>query len=230
MADPAPVQAELPAPPPELDEESRQRAAAESERAKAERHSLASIAWKTIPATYRAHENDLLARCSPLVRAKLSKAGATCSAFLYGPTGVGKTTALAALVRRALGDFEASEGKRCAEAPGLLWTTASDVALSERRHPLGSDKPPLIAQAISAPLLVLDDVGLEPPGVVFEVLQARYGARRPILASSGLTQRQLTEHLGAAGIRRLTDQHAGYPVLVVNAHEGESKGGSSAKR
>ncbi len=220
---------ELPFVVPDDDDGARQRQQAEAER-KAERHEKAAKAWRTIPDTYRAHENELLARCSPIVRARLAKSPITCSAFLFGPTGTGKTTALALLVRRALAEFEASDGKRCAEAPGLLWTTASELALSDRRHPLGSDKPPLLAQAITAPLLVLDEVGIEPSGVIFEILQARYGYRRPVLATSGLTKRQLTEHLGAAGVRRLTDQHAGYPPLNVDAHErADSKGPGGGK-
>lgn len=227
MADPV----ELPFGMPELDESERQRRAEELAQGKAKRHEDAVRAWRQVPETYQGRELELSTRLSPLLRAKIAQAHATTlSAFLFGPTGIGKTTAIAWLLRRALADFETSDGTRAKEAPGLLWTTASDIALSDRRHPLGSDKPPLLAQAIAAPLLVLDDVGLEPSGVLFEVLQARYGSRRPILATSGLTKRQLTEHLGAAGVRRLTAQHAGYPVLVVDAHErGDSKGSSGGK-
>lgn len=218
----------------EIDDAYRQRRAEDLELDRKKRHDDAVRAWRQIPQAFQGREIELLPRCStrsPLLGARLRKVGTpTLSAFLYGPTGIGKTTALAWLVRRALAEFESSEGARCKQAPGLLWTTAAELALSDRRHPLGADRAPLLAQAIAAPALVLDDVGIEPPGVVFEVLTARYDACRPVLATSGLTKRQLTEHLGAAGVRRLTEQHAGYPVLVVNAHDrDDAKGAPGGK-
>jgi len=215
----------------ELDAEQLRFRAAELEQARGDRHRGAVEAWHRVPETYRGRELELLPRCSPLLRHKLGKASLpTLSALLLGPSGIGKTTGLAWLIRRALSEFESSDGQRAKEAPGLLWSTAAAIALSDRRHPLGSDKPPLLAQATTASLLVIDDIGLEPAGVVAEVLWARYDAKRPVMATSGLTKRQLTDHLGAAGVRRLTDQHAGSPVLVVDAHEkSESKAAGGGK-
>jgi DNA polymerase III delta prime subunit len=215
----------------ELDDETRRHRQAELEQARQDRHRDAVAAWRRVPHTYQARELELLPRCSPLLRQKLGRAALpTLSALILGPSGIGKTTGLAWLVRRALAEFESSNGERAKEAPGLLWTTAAEIALSDRRHPLGADRAPLLAQAILAPLLVCDDVGLEPPGVVAEVLWARYDAGRPVLATSGCTKKQLTAHLGAAGVRRLTDQHAGSPVLVVDAHDrDDTKGQGGGK-
>lgn len=219
-------QGTLPATPPEMSERELAERKAAQDRARSERKGQARQAWSLVPPAFRASGPDLMTRCSGLIRARLGKLGTpTLSALLLGPTGVGKTSAVAWLLGRSLAEFEQSDGERFAQAPGLLWATATDVALSDRRHPLGAEQPPLVKLAISATALVLDDVGLEPAGVLWEVLQARYYQRRPTLATTGLTKRQLSDHLGAAGVRRLTDQHAGYPVLVVDAHEPKSQGG-----
>jgi len=169
MTDPGPEQA--PGALFEVDDETRRLRTAELERARQDRHRDAVSAWRRVPQTYQGRETDLVPRLSPLLRHKLGRAGVpTLSALLLGPSGIGKTTCVALLVRRALAEFEASDGQRAKPAPGLLWTTAAGIALSDRRHPLGSDKPPLVAQAMTAPLLVVDDVGLEPAGVVAEIL------------------------------------------------------------
>ncbi len=187
---------------------------------------LALDAWQRVPMTFRAAVPDLLKRLEhertgPAGRRMLGRVreAHTIAALLSGPTGCGKTTAAAVLVRRALATFEQSDGKRFACATDLVWTNGVELALAERRHALGAGEPELLAKARRAGLLVLDDVGIEEPGAVFPILSARYDECRATIATTSLARAALTKHLGAAGVRRLVEQHVEGPVLFVEAHD-----------
>jgi DNA replication protein DnaC len=63
--------------------------------------------------------------------------------------------------------------------------------------------------------VVLDDVGSEKdPQAIQELLDYRYARQLPTIATSGLTRQELVQHLGAAYVRRIIEQHAGHAVLV----------------
>jgi hypothetical protein len=173
-----------------------------------------------IPPAFTGRPDDLLSRVWPLMRAKVNQiTSPTLSALFLAPSGFGKTTAAGALVRRAMNEYAQSLGERFKEVRSLFWTTASEVAQAERRHPLGEGRPPLVLQAIHASALVLDDIGLEGnPAAVVEIITTRYDQCLPIIATSGLTRKQLTAHLSAAGVRKLREQHAGFPVLIVDGN------------
>lgn len=183
-------------------------------------------AWHRVPATFRASVADLLKRLEhertgPAGRRMLARVreAHTIAALLAGPTGCGKTTAAAVLVRRALAAFESSGGDRFACATDLVWTNGVELALAERRHALGAGEPELLAKARRCGLLVLDDVGIEESGAVFPILSARYDECRATIATTSLGRAALTKHLGAAGVRRLVEQHVGAPVLVAECHD-----------
>lgn len=207
--------------------DAREREAKRSERARALRH-RAIEAWRRVPQTFRAPVPDLLKRLEHertgvpgrRLLGKLREARAV-AAVLSGPTGCGKTTAAAVLVWRALADFESSEGERCECATDLVWTTAIDLAVAERRHALGQGEPELLAKARRCGLLVLDDLGLEEPAAVFPILSARYDECRATIVTTGLplTKLGLTKHLGAAGVRRVVEQHVETAVLVADCHD-----------
>lgn len=173
-----------------------------------------------IPPAFAGRSDELLVRVSPLLRATVNRlATPTLSALFLGPSGFGKTTAAGALVRRAINEFAQSLGERFTEVRRLCWTTASEVAQAERRHPLGEGRPPIVMQAIGASALVLDDIGLEGnAAAVVEIITTRYDRCLPTIATTGLTRKQLTEHLSAAGVRKLREQHAGFPVLILDGH------------
>lgn len=227
MTDLAP--AELFTLPPSPDEvaEARERDEQRTELARSLR-AKAVEAWRRVPPTFRATVPELLKRLDlnadaarRRMLAKLRDAHCTAG-VLAGPTGCGKTTAAAVLVRRALNDFEQSLGKRCACAIELVWTNAVEIAVAERRHALGAGEPELLGRARTCGLLVLDDVGLEDPGAIFPILSFRYDHCRATIATSGLDRERLRKHLSAAGVRRLVEQHVESPVLFVDCHEKSS--------
>ncbi len=200
----------------------------EAQRNEAQRklHARALEAWRRVPATFRSPPSDLLKRleherAQPGGRRLLAQLREvrTVAALLAGPTGCGKTTGAAVLVSRALAEFEVSGGERFACATDLVWTNAVELALAERRHALGQGEPELLAKARRCGLLVLDDVGLEEQGAVFPILSARYDECRPTIVTTALPPGGLTKHLGAAGVRRVVEQHVGTPVLVAKCHD-----------
>lgn len=176
-------------------------------------------AWQAIPAGLRGRSGEMLNRVDERLRtALMARDEVSLSAVLLGPTGCGKSTAAALLVHRALSEC-ADEGRR-GVVLDVCWTNATDLALAERRHPLGQGEPPLVRRARTAGALVVDDIGLEATeGAIFPVLSHRYHHRLPTIATTGLTKSELSAHLGAAGVRRLTEQHAGFRVLVVDCHD-----------
>jgi DNA replication protein DnaC len=211
--------------PPSLDEldlaRERERLELRDRQEHEEAFTKAKAAWQQMPPAFHARAEELVARCrSLLLRQKVNGLGKpTLSALLIGPSGDGKSSAAACLVRRALAAYTDSKGTTFKAAIGFQWVTAADLAMADRRHPLGDGRPPVIEKAMRASALVLDDVGLEVSAEpILDVLRVRYDMCLPTICTSGLTQDELERHLGSAGVRRMVDQHAGFPLLMVDSH------------
>jgi ABC-type iron transport system FetAB ATPase subunit len=145
-------------------------------------------------------------RCWPkLAKALLANRPRTHSAILLGPSGCGKTTAARFL---CLGRT-------------ATWAKGDALSSCEREHSLGAGEPRMVSEAIRAPMLVLDDLRAgQDLSALWRILDRRYDRSVPTIATTGLTQAGLLEHLGPAGLRRLTEQHAGDPVLIIDCHGG----------
>ncbi|HEX2881159.1 MAG TPA: hypothetical protein VHO25_16625 [Polyangiaceae bacterium] len=128
----------------------------------------------------------------------------TLCALLMGPTGCGKSTGARYLTRHA----------------SPYWLRAIDLSTAERRHGLGEGLPPEVERARNATALVIDDVGHEKDiAALFDVLDWRNERNLPTIVTTGLTRAELTQHLSAATVRRITEQHCGQMrVLVVDCH------------
>ncbi len=134
------------------------------------------------------------------------RAKQTPSALLLGPTGVGKTGAalwLLAGTRHRL-------------------VTSAELSQAEREHPLGQGPPPAVLEARQASRLIVDDVGFERDVFALQdLLNYRYHRDLSTIVTSGLTRSELRQLLGAPYVRRIVEQHAGFPLLLADCHEGE---------
>jgi DNA replication protein DnaC len=133
------------------------------------------------------------------------------SAFLSGPTGVGKTICAVALVRRLVARLAADPplGEDLARwVRRTRFMKADALVRSTAEHPLGSGSPPELRRALSAGLLVIDDLGNEGDdrdGVLFRLVDGRYVDRGQTIVTTQLTERELRDRYGDALVRRLID-------------------------
>lgn len=135
------------------------------------------------------------------------------SALLLGPSGVGKTTAAAVLVRRlAKQAREATVGADSHWMARVKWCEAHALVKAAKEWPLGKGEPPLVDRCREASLLVLDEVGFEPHDpILLDVVNGRYKARLPTIVTSGLgsTAAEFTDRYGEAFVRRLSGRDVG---------------------
>lgn len=107
----------------------------------------------------------------------------TGNLLLAGPTGAGKTLAalhaVLALWQRRLTEFR--------PLPTVLFVKHTGLATARRNSQLGRESQ-LIEDAIGTELLIIDDIGQaeDKDPALFEVIDARYDAGRPTIATTGL--------------------------------------------
>ncbi len=102
----------------------------------------------------------------------------------------------------------------------MRWAHAAMLSTARKRHRLGRDEAPIIDEACTASILVLDDLGWERDGdntAIGDVLNQRYESELPTIITSGLTQDELLEHYGDAVFRKAFD--AGGEGRIVQVFE-----------
>lgn len=192
------------------------------------RNARRSDAVRTHRDTVKASMAELEPRMHRRLIAAL-KGGASPSAVLLGPTGVGKTGAAHWIAEMAtLTRFR-----------HMSIRNARELGSAERRHPLGDGYPAVLRDARESELLALDDLGTEEDrdtGVMQELFEARYARNAATFITTGLTKKGLMDRYGAATVRRMLEQHAqresreeragkaswsgvAWPVLIIDLHE-----------
>ncbi|WP_437948685.1 hypothetical protein WME98_50080 [Sorangium sp. So ce296] len=129
---------------------------------------------------------------------------------LIGRTGIGKTAAMVAMAHRILDfarDNELPDDKT--DLPRRLrLIRTSDIIRATRNHPFGAGSDaPLLRTAYEASVLMLDDLGREPPDdkTIFDMLDHRYWAGLPTVVSTNLTRAEMHARYGEAGGRRICE-------------------------
>ncbi|HEY6459541.1 MAG TPA: ATP-binding protein, partial [Polyangiaceae bacterium] len=116
------------------------------------------------------------------------------------PSGAGKTSLAVAMMRQHT-DAASEAG---------MFVLATDLHNCKSRSKLGHE-PDLIAAAVNAPMLVLDDLGTEPldrAGAVVEVVFHRHAHDLPTVVTTWLGDDETRENRGAAIANRYGDGFA----------------------
>lgn len=135
-----------------------------------------------------------------LVRRGLENPPSTSLLFM-GPTGSGKTSLAVAMLDAWV---RAEPGRRT----GAFFVEAGWLARARARHRLGADEAPLVADALRATLLVLDDLGNEREdrdGCITDIVYGRANADLPTWVTCGLSTKEQTMDAFAAVLARRYD-------------------------
>lgn len=171
---------------------------------------------RCVPPAYAVGSAALQARIDPRLWKALCRIGSDerCGAVFLGPSGCGKSSAAAYAALRWLGRVGAATSHR----RRVFWLDALEATDAERRYKLGSGDPELLVDAYRAEWLVIDDIGLSTSAMVVQLVMARrYAAGLATIATTGLTRAQLSEHVGAATVRRILE-FRGQKGLLVDCH------------
>lgn len=131
-------------------------------------------------------------------------------ALFVGRPGSGKTSLAVAYLRSwllTLADREATPAE-LREARAARFVATYDLAAATRETKLGGT-PALVAEALGASVLVLDELGAEPAdgyAVVYRILHERHARNLTTLATTGQTMADLTKCYGTGIGRRLTER------------------------
>ena len=146
---------------------------------------------------------------------------------LVGLTREGKTSLASAMFRarclatKVRGDFVPSY----------------KLGLARLQHPAGRGEPEVVATAMTAKFLVLDDVGGErdnPTNAIPDIICERHDQDRPTWVTTGFTAKQMADRYGAGVARRLFEHatviRTGRPSAPPPEGQGRARTGSEAPR
>ena len=154
-------------------------------------HSLPeSLRWA------RFDEPDLLnARVERHAIAKASECVSSRKVVLLGPSGEGKTSLAVAMARQWVREH----------AKPAAFVLATDLATARRRSPLGREAPEVV-DALTVPLLVLDDLGTDaadPSSAVTEVIFKRHAEDRAMWITTWMNPAAMETRYGQGVMRRV---------------------------
>lgn len=169
--------------------------------------------WRTvrdrIPPRYRESRfgSEILptrvARLDAIVEAQAAVGGPV---LFVGPKQSGKSTLAAAVYHEIADVASRSEpgSARNIRGLGLQWASALSLCSARKQYPLGSGEAPDVAIALSATVLVLDDLGAEAdPTACTDVIFARFETNKPMIISTGLDSVQLETKYGKGVAARI---------------------------
>lgn len=139
----------------------------------------------------------------------MSRAAASVRAVrctFVGPAGSGKTS-LAAAMFNAWCDVHARAGGRLP-----MFVRAYELARARRNASLGTEAP-LIAAALTCPLLVVDELGGDPDvhaSAVYEVIHERHASDLATWITTGVGPKELAARYGAGITRRVFEEVVGF--------------------
>ncbi len=130
--------------------------------------------------------------------------------LLVGPKGAGKTPLASAMlldvVRKGIADDATSRERNIASR--VMFVHAYEIPKARSQHPLGEGEPPLIAKALRASVLVLDE--LQPfrddRNDLYELLHAREAAKRATIITTFMTRDDIARAWDGGLVKRIWDE------------------------
>lgn len=181
------------------EETKREQATAEARKGLPER-----FAWATLEAP------EMLARVHVVGRSgqRVSVADAARHVLAHrgpavtflGPAGSGKTSFAVACLRTV---------------PGPMYVAAATLERARIEHRAGEGESPLVRRALSARVLLIDDLGQDKPSsvsAVEAVILARHDASAATWVTSGLSPDEIANRYGEGVRRRLTEPGTGLVI------------------
>lgn len=181
-----------------------------------------TIATSDLPAKFRgldletASEEKLIERIPHAADTAIARAreciGDRKGAVLVGQSAAGKTTLAAAMLASHVHamlyprnvDEDPGEGPRWARAESCRYVRALRLAREHVNHGAGRGVAPFIEEAMTAPAIVLDDLGIEPLGAtVIETLFERGDNGLVTFVTTSLDEDKLIARYGEGAIRRM---------------------------
>jgi hypothetical protein len=164
---------------------------------------LAELVAATIPRRYRDAIDHVRSRVSSAKAIDLAGQSIEARAIVFaGPSGAGKTTlAVATATAWARWHFRAGRTPR-----GLTFVSAIDLARARAQHRLGAGEAELIVDAMTARLLVVDDLGAEAArdaDVIATVLHRRHDDDAATWITTGLAAEEIGQRYGGGLERRI---------------------------
>lgn len=168
-------------------------------RAEVERNEAIERALATFPAKY-----GWAAVTSPDLRKRvmtqdlagdIKRVLAADRVLFVGPSGAGKTSLAVACLR--------------ARVPRCRYVSALRLGTARIQHSAGDGEAELVERCMTAPLLLIDEVGGEQrttTNAVRDVIFERYEADLPTWVTTGMTANQLSEMYGDGMLRRLMEK------------------------
>ena len=159
------------------------------------------------------HVTDYRARAA----GKQAAATRARSLVLLGAAGAGKTTLAVAMLRLVI-DVALEPGcspEALRDARRALFVTSIGLAKARGEHRLGGGEAPLVDRAMTASVLVVDDLGNEEDRygtAVRDVINERHNFERPTWVTTFLEPGEVATRYGAGIARRLYEERP--PIRV----------------
>lgn len=161
-------------------------------------------AMRTIPTRFRdvRFDTEWLPKLVGAQAMQQAQASLTEPRVIFvGPPGAGKTSLAVAMFHAAL-VAESSDAAR----QSFRYVSGHALAKARAGHPLGAGEAPVVAQALAAAVLLVDELGGEDSrhaSAVAEVIYERHAEDLPTWVTTGVGPQELAARYGGGIARRL---------------------------
>jgi hypothetical protein len=180
----------------------------------AHRRAALAAARASIPPVFRDVGRGELQRRTQLTQKTLDEASGALErrrVVLMGPAGFGKTSLACWMLQQVIEAGVSGPKGAFARGRRARFVDAVRLCRAVREHALGEGEAPMLAMALTASVLVLDDVGQElgmrmASNPVMDVIRDRHSIGRTTWVTTFLTPEAMETAYGSGTVRRIFDE------------------------